>query len=567
MKKQLIDWWANSDITYNGLVAFKQLIQSSDSGSGTLSFNNATLPNGAAISKTLGGVGSYVQTTVPSTVSNADAVALCICARDDFNYSWGGRSTVLLAVYHFSTTLYYARNLSSENGIPGTTLGVTVSAGHIIRLLRASTTDISIQRSTDGGANFTTLQTLTVIDNSVSPYPDIKVINAVQGAGKKLESVYGYALRNKTAAVRVLGTIYNKATWPDLTDFTNEGSTSSVVSNAIQFSGGAGTFTQTLNISRYTSLEQWSMTARVKVGTKSGTSFGFGLGIRSSNTTLSHKYNFCARWAMTTGIPGVDGYLILNGGSANTQLSISASALSFSVNDVIEITVTRNKHGISASCYNVTKASSSITATYTFATYPNAAPYLANTGRFAIYSLGGTFTVQSLVISSNEYQNARIVLIGDSKTVGYDTTAIGNRIANLLQSTYTSSVVMAGGSDGLAEYLLKIQELQGLTPKQFLIMGASNDFRAGRTSGNINTDYASLVTQLELSSTVKHTTGLKESVLDQSTLQTYINANYSADNIIDSLGTTITLDSDNVHPTDTGNSEFENIITSSGKIE
>jgi len=567
-KKKLYDWWAGGTTSFTGLATFKQFVESSDGGNGTVNFNNAAVPNGAAVNYTIGGIGSYIQTTVPSTPANSDAVALCLSERDDFNYGWTNYSgRFIIAVYHFSgPTLYYALNNDIDSAV---NTGLTVSSGDVIRMERTSLTDIAVKLSTDGGSNFTTVTTQTVINNTDFPYPDIKIINSVQGSGKKLESIYGFGLKTKTTLPRTMGTIYSTSTWPSLVAFSNNGSTSSVVANKIQFSGGAGTFTQTLDLARFTCLEKWTMNARVKVGTKSVSSFGFGLGIRSSSDTLaSSKYNICGRFVMTTGFPTVDGRVILNAGSGNTQVEISSSGLSFSVNDVIDITVTRDGYNISISAYNITTASSTISANYTFITQPNTEPYMANTGKFAIYSLGGTFTIQSLTISSNEYQNARIVLVGDSKTVGYNATLVTTRFANLLRDVYGSSnvVVIAGGSDGLGEHLDKIRELQSLTPTRFVIIGASNDFRASRTEANINADYASLVSQLLVSSDVIHTTGMKENVLNQTTLQTYINATYSAANIIDTLGTTLTLDSDGVHPIDAGFVTFKNLLVDSGKI-
>lgn len=368
-----------------------------------------------------------------------------------------------------------------------------------------------------------------------------------------------------------IGTLYTKSTWSDLSDFTNSGSTVSVVGNALQFSGGVGTFTQNLDISAYgyTCLEQWKITATVKVGSKAIDSYGFGFGIRSLNATFGAgcAYHVIGRFAMTTGLGSTDGSVIINSGTSYTQTAQSAGQLTFSVNDLIQIIVQRNKHTMTVTASNLTTSSSSISCSYTYTTFPNAAPYLANTGKFSIFSLGGTFTIQSILVDSLEKKNSRIVLIGDSKTVGYDSTSLSNRFAEIIAATIGASnvVVSAGGSDGLVDHLNRVNEIKSLVPFKYVICGASNDIRNGVPSGTINTNYASLVSQLLAVAPVIHTTGLKET-MSQASLQTYINANYSAANIIDTLGTTLSLDTDTIHPLDAGHSTFAGLLTASGKL-
>jgi hypothetical protein len=377
-------------------------------------------------------------------------------------------------------------------------------------------------------------------------------------------------LRNKGLSPTSLGAIYSASSWADTSNFTNQGSTVSVVSNALQFAGGTGIFTQSLAYNYYTSLERWAMVGTIKVGTKNSTSFGFGFGVKSVNSTFgaSNQYHIVGRFSMTTGIAS-DGQLIINGGSANTEVTNSgATRLSFSVNDFLELTVTREFHTITASIRNTTTGSSAVSCSYTFTTYPNASPYLQNTGRFSIYSFGGTFTVQSLVIRSPERKNARIVLIGDSKTVGYDATLQSTRFADILKATYGSNnvVVVAGGSDGLAEHILKIPELLSLTPTQFVVCGVSNDIRVPRSSAAINADISTLDAALSATGIrVVWTTGLKET-MSQSAQQTYINATFPTSRVIDTLGTTLTLDTDNVHPINAGHTTYAGLITSSGKV-
>src|SRR5438445_3179719 len=91
-----------------------------------------------------------------------------------------------------------------------------------------------------------------------------------------------------------IGYVYNKSSWSDLSDFTTFGSISaSVVSNQIQVSGGAGDFTQGLILTAYgvTMLENYTATIKIKVGTKTSTSFGIGFGTKSINAWSNQLFS------------------------------------------------------------------------------------------------------------------------------------------------------------------------------------------------------------------------------------------------------------------------------------
>jgi hypothetical protein len=351
-----------------------------------------------------------------------------------------------------------------------------------------------------------------------------------------------------TPAQQTLGTLYDKSSWTDLTDFTNNGSTVSVVSNALSFSGGTGAFTQSLDVARFRSVEKWKISATVTVGAKSASSFGFGFGLRSTNTSAD-KYNLVGRFDMSTGANS--GKTYINVGSANTQVVLGTTALTFDVSDQILFTVERNGNVVTTTAKNLTTNSATITETYT---YTQGSPYMPNTGRLAIFSFGGAFTVNALTITSNEIKNAKLLIIGDSKTVGYTASNFQNRFARHLNENYNNVIVCAGGSDKTTEYLSRVQEIIDLDPDTVLIAGASNDPRFGVASATTIANYDSLVSQMEAANIrVIHSTGLYEAGgLDQTPLQTHIISTYDAADIWDSLNQVISLNADNVHPNDAG---------------
>ncbi len=174
-------------------VTFEQLTQSSDAGAGTLNYNNATLPNGASMAQRLGGIGSYIQTTI-SNVTNSEAISISLSIYDDDNYGWNSTNidNSLINIYHVSGTIYYA--LTGDFFTPHS-VG-TVSVNDILRLRRATQDDLVFEQSSNG-ISFSVLHTFTGLLAYVD-YPYIKTINAIQGSSKHLYLVRGLGLKNKT---------------------------------------------------------------------------------------------------------------------------------------------------------------------------------------------------------------------------------------------------------------------------------------------------------------------------------------------------------------------------------
>ncbi len=354
------------------------------------------------------------------------------------------------------------------------------------------------------------------------------------------------AVLNADAALATIGNLYNKSSWTDLSDFTNNGSTCAVVANQLAFSLGAGTFTQTLDqaITYQSKLNKWSQTIRFVIGSIGPTTYGPGIGIRSTNT--SQALSCSGRFVMTTGT----GYLQLYGGAGmSAKGSASSNIASFSISDTIEMTMTVNGWVTTLSAYNVTTGSAVISCQ----TVDSSA--ISNTGKFCIYSTGGIFTVTQWTITSGEYYQPNLMMWGASKTLGYIATRQYYSFAYLFEDTYGPLTVRGGGSDRTAEFLLQLPEIINVIKpvKIYLDCLPSNDIRTSVPSGTWQANYTSIVSQLQATGIlVYHNTGLYETGgVDQSPFQTWVKANYPAANIIDTLPTVLSL-SDGVHPNDAG---------------
>lgn len=286
-----------------------------------------------------------------------------------------------------------------------------------------------------------------------------------------------------------LGEIYNKTSFTSgdlISDFNNNGSTVSVVGAGLQFSGGANTSDQSLDFHLPTNLQYYRISMEVTVGTKNGTSYGFGAGIRSINPVTNGT--MYSKFDMSTG-----------GSSGKTSFSIggtvSDTAISFTVGDKILFTFEQNLDEYIVTATNITAGGASATSFYRFQTQ-TATTLPHNTGKFSIFSLGGTFTVNKFSVTSKEQVGAEIMVVGDSKSVpaylygGYEAG-----YAHRLSAAYGSVVVSAGAGDRTVEVLAHIAEIIALKPKNVLLAIGSNDIRTG-VAGYI-TNYHSITSQLQ----------------------------------------------------------------------
>lgn len=361
-----------------------------------------------------------------------------------------------------------------------------------------------------------------------------------------------------------LGIRYNKSSWTgtDLTnDFTNSGTTVSSVANKLQFTAGNSSLSATLGLNQFTCLEKWKFTAQFTVDKTSGPG-GIGFGVKSVNTTTTNDVvmYFSSSSTVSSGVSTVS-----TGASGTYTNRVSTSALSYSSGDVIETIAERKGDTLRVFSRNVTTASATVTNSYTVGA---TSPLLPNTSRFAIYIIGHTTTLNSLLLESGELKNPPFVIVGDSKVCYYYASKYNTRTSAILGDFVGQGVALGGPSDKTAEMMLRTQEIIDLNPAVVILTGASNDPRFGVASGATNSNYATMVSALTGAGLrVLHTTGYYEAGgLDQSGLQTYIIANYSAANVIDTLPTVIGNNADNIHPNDAGVVTWVNLLINSGKL-
>lgn len=362
-----------------------------------------------------------------------------------------------------------------------------------------------------------------------------------------------------------LGVLYNKNSWSSLADFTNVGATVSATSNELQFSGGAHTLAQTLQITRPSMLEHWSVSAGARTGTKSSTSWGFGLGSKSVNSYVSSDLScfFDMTNTVTSGFVYIYAF-----GSLVAQSTIGVS---FSSGDSIQLTAIRNVDTVIVSAYNVTTSSIPVTTKYTYLFNVSPAVALPNTGNLSIFSWGGSFAVYSLKVTSREAMNATLMVIGDSKTQGYYVDNKYFRYADRLRFHFPSTLIHAGSGDRIVDVLASINEIKLASPTNALLAIGSNDIRSGIDSNTIKANYISLVNQLSAAGIkVFHLLPLFETAQSQVWFRNFIVRTFSDAVVIDAYTPTAAcsncLSGDGTHENTIGHTLVYSTIINSHKI-
>lgn len=353
------------------------------------------------------------------------------------------------------------------------------------------------------------------------------------------------------------GLIYNVNSWSSLTGLTNKGSSATVSASKIVFSGDAtGAYTHTLGINGPSMLDEYTVCAKIKVGSYGATATDFaGIGHISTNSfsTTSLVGQIFLNSGTNAGKIAIEGAT----GSGFSQVAISSSVVSFSANDFILLTLTRNGYNVTLTARNMTTNSSTLTLTYTYSTVVGTTIFLDNTGLYSVVAGGSPFTLDSLSASSTTSVNSRLGVVGDSKLQGYYVTSQPLRAADELNQNFRSTVNVSGQGDRLIEVSSRINEIIALKPQQVFLSAGSNDIRSGRDTLLINAEYDSIVTALQSNGIVVYHGVLYETSVNLLPLVRHIAATYPANRIIDTwdvLQQPGVLQADGVHLTNFGDS-------------
>jgi lysophospholipase L1-like esterase len=257
-------------------------------------------------------------------------------------------------------------------------------------------------------------------------------------------------------------------------------------SSGLVISGGAGatSFADHADLLNYSQLEDYQIETSTFVNTTSGV--GLGLGIDCPGGAVA----ICK-----ADLSGTSGKIYISTNGSTFGIS-SASALTYSSTDLLQIILRRNKFAVYAYFLNVTTGQV-VVATYdisaTACTYVGGANVNRN-GRPAIWAFGGTQTFSNsgyIIYRTFSPQNPTLAFVGDSWEVGYASGDIQKRwVALNGQATFPYSV-LAAASATTADIVNMLPELGLVNPNYAVftigVNDAINSISTTITQANITT--------------------------------------------------------------------------------
>lgn len=355
-----------------------------------------------------------------------------------------------------------------------------------------------------------------------------------------------YLRRGGRASPSEIGTIIDSDNVSDSVfssgSWTQEGVniTPTFSSNSINLDNTVGAYSDLIRYNLwYTQLEEFTVRCIVTMNDVSANSVYFGIGLAGVSSFSS---KMCIRGALWSNNAAENGLMQLYYGSGNgTNVVVAdsgASRLSFVQGDSIEMEVSQSGLTATFTCRNLTNPGGDLVVTWTNSNaivYPGTVnTQLLNIEQIALWNYKGDYTVTDLKYISNEYKNVNGCLVGDSKSEGYYVDSLANRISNILATdTGTYFQVSAGSGNVTQDVLNSIDEIILLNPAKLVLCIGRNDLANSVPSGTWQANYSSIVSQLQAAGIdVYHQIPFTEVTLDQSSLATWISANYPAPKVI-----------------------------------
>lgn len=368
----------------------------------------------------------------------------------------------------------------------------------------------------------------------------------------------------------VLGTLYSKTLWADLSDFTQNGSSASVVSGAIRLAyGGAVSFDQSLQLNApITADENVDFITTFKC-IALGTNFGISIGRKSiranGDSSISAHLGDLGVNPNTLNL-----WPLAGGAFSSPTASNHVVGAVLAVNDVFTLKYSQRGNVCTMIYQNLTSGASgalSLTSNMN-AVSPNF--ILPAVDKFCINIIGGTYDLAAVSLISNQKMRPFLMPIGDSKTQGYSALSLGARWGSLIAPSFPSVEVFGGAGDATASVMAEVPYIVSLSPRNVLLNVGRNDLFYGIGSGTWQANYASIVSQLRAAGiNVVHLMPIPETIQDQSALTAYINTAFPGDNKIDVSGSWVSvtdLSSDGIHPTPAGNIKIANAVVANASM-
>lgn len=264
------------------------------------------------------------------------------------------------------------------------------------------------------------------------------------------------------------------------------------------------------------------MRARVKTpSTLNSTSYGVGLGVRSTNT--ADPYSTSLRWSWDSGANQV--YLYYK--TSISMQMVSTTKYVPQPNTYYWIEVTRAKDAFTYKIFDgATGATQLFSVTLTFPTFTSGNYIKAhNTGQFVLYQFGGSNEITNWEVSTTALKNADYAAIGDSNMHGMFATNNGQRwVENAMTASGKTFNIFAGISDRSSDVLQRVPEVIALKPKNVILSIGRNDLANGTSLTTIQNNITNIINQLEAAGITVKLAGVIASNTNVSSLQNFYNA-------------------------------------------
>ncbi len=335
-----------------------------------------------------------------------------------------------------------------------------------------------------------------------------------------------------------LGTLFSQSTFPNTSNFTTSGTfTFGASGGELNFSGGTpfqisnvignnNTATQVANITAYggTMLERYSILMGFKVKASPGaTTYGTGIGTFSTNNG-GHSLSNCFAYFNLSTSAG-QGRVYIVAGQQNTTVAVSPDSIIVNNGDSIVVTFERKLDKFYASARDVTTNSTTVLCDYQFDVTNSAGVLAPNTGLFGIYHFGGTYSVDTIIVSSIERKFPNIMTFGDSKmryAMGWDVS-----VSAQINRWLTNTINCSGEGDATADMLLHVPEVIAIHPSTVLLEAGRNDLGYGVSTGVWQANIDTIVVRLQRAGiTVWLLDAMYETFISQTSLVSFIQSTF-----------------------------------------
>lgn len=426
--------------------------------------------------------------------------------------------------------------------------------------------------NTTAGTALSTANTATTTANNASTAAGSAstAASTAQTTANNAQTAAAAAAAAAPSVTQIVGATYDKSTWANLTDFSTNTVSATISSNKISIPNAAVTdFTKSLQLSAYSCVNKWKFQIEFQLtqAPAAGTT-GISIGIQGQNANSLNSIAVYFRCVNDSNLGRMEFFAQSNGASWATIAPAQAN-LSLVANDNIRLSMERVNQNIIMKAENLSNPAV-VPVIFTYVLPYAANPIPPNTGRYAIWGQGGTFTVNKITVTNKEIKNPSVLLLGDSKTMGYGAANFYTTYPGLLGRHVYNQAISAGFGDKTQDVLNRMPEILAIAPKMVVLSIGSNDARFGVANGTFQSNYASIVSQLTgAGATVVHLSPSYETPLDLSTQYTYVTTTYGA-NVIDVYYTAResgNLYSDNIHWSDNMNRAASDMIVSSGLLK